>query len=73
MAKDPKNLESLQSANPSQNAKRDEILKRMLRMKPHPHGKKLRKSQLDLADSEESASDISDGNLSGKATDRSDD
>jgi hypothetical protein len=57
--------------------KRDEVLKRMLRMRPKPHGKKLRESQLDLANSEEfsdrkDSSEISYGNP-GKATDRSDD
>jgi hypothetical protein len=65
-----------QDANKSQNVTRDDVLKRMLKMKPQPH--KFKKfeadKQIDLADSEDSASDISDRNVSsGKATDRNDD
>jgi hypothetical protein len=63
-----------QPAN-SENLKRDEVLKRMLKMKPHPHNKNpknLEDRHKTLADSEnvkpsftgskESTSDISDGN-----------
>ena len=76
MTKDSKNLNS-QDANHAPNSKRDEVLKRMLKTRPQPHGKKLRQAQLDLADSEKfpdgKVSDISDRNRSGKATDRGDD
>jgi hypothetical protein len=59
---------SSQSAN-LQNAKRDEVLKRMLKMKPQPHNKSknLKERQLDFAVSKDSASDISDGNEKRKA------
>jgi hypothetical protein len=78
MSKVSKDLDSSQDAKNAQNSKRDEVLKRMLRMKPQPHGNKSRKAQLDLADSEtfadsKESSDISDRNRSGKATDRSED
>ena len=52
---------SSQNAN-SQNAKRDEVLKRMLKMKPQRHAKEV-SQQLNLSDEQEySDANISKGN-----------
>jgi hypothetical protein len=57
-----------QDANKSQNVTRDDVLKRMLKMRPQPHKSKKFEAdeQLDFADSEDSASDISDRNEKAK-------
>jgi hypothetical protein len=60
-----------QTANSTQNVRRDEVLRRMLKMKPQPHKSKkfgsctssnFADSKENFSDAKDSASDISNGN-----------
>jgi hypothetical protein len=61
MARSSQPVSSSQNAN-SQNAKRDEVLKRMLKMKPQPHGKKTDRLSQQL--NFNAAEDYSEPNIS---------